>query len=526
MRPLDSKAKRSIGACTISQTIVVAAALLLLAARPAPADAASNDPGAVRLTAVQAVARALKHNLSLGVDRLAPALSDSAERKAAAAFEPGLYARVDASGSPGKVSTQRAGLAPTSTTAVGGQLGARKTFSTGTSVDLSLSSDALFGGGSLDPAYQSGAALTVRQSLLRGVSREANLAGVTDARLSREVAGRGLSRQAEQVALSTLEAYFNLQAALGSDEVATLAVQTSAAALAETRTLIAAGKLAGSEEVSARYALQIQRREQLKTTQAVGDARDTLARLIGLVGPGSLATPRIVTVAVATAALPQGSADLQRMLASALAGRGDYLAARQEIVRLQRKAGAARHGLLPSLDLVGSVYLSGLSGDSASAATSGAASSTLPAGYWSSYGMDRFGWSVGLVFELPLGNDSAKAELKGAELALRRAKLSADLVKQQIALELNQARRAARLAQDQLELTELAVEVAETKLKNQQALYRAGKSSGHDLATIRAQAVAERLARAEAAATLNKAVARLHASAGELLARMKLAFKA
>lgn len=510
----------------VNRPLLVTVALLLVAS-PMGAAAASKGPGSstVRLTAEQAVTRALKNNLSLEVDRLSPALSDAPEKKAASAFEPSLYMRVDASGSPGKVSTQRAGLEPTSTNSVGGSVGASKTFSTGTSIDLSLSSDALFGGGGLDPAYQSGVALTLRQSLLRGVSRSANEAGITDARLSREAASRGLARRAEQVAMSTLESYFDLQAALHSDAVAALAVQTSEAALAETRTLIASGKLPGSEEVSARYALQVQQREKLKTEQAVGDARDQLARLIGLVKPGSLATPAIVTVNLAPTTLP-GSGDLERLLATALADRGDYLAAQREIVRLRSKVSAARHQLLPSLDLVGSVYLTGLSGESASAATSGTTTpSALPSGYWSSYGMDRFGWSVGLVFEVPLGNDRAEAEAKSAELALRRAKLEADLVRQNIAQELNRAWRAAKLASDQLELTELAAEVAETKLKNQEALYRAGKSSGHDLATIRAQAVAERLARAEAAAALNKAVARLHAAAGDLLPRMKLSFK-
>jgi outer membrane protein TolC len=489
---------------------------LLLSAAASPATAGQGRT--VPLTPEQAVARALAHNLSLEVERLSPALSDAAEKQADAAFEPSLYARVDASGSPGKVSTQRTGLEPTSTTAVGGSTGLKKTFSTGTAIDLSLSTDTLFGGGGLDPAYQSGASLTVRQPLLRGASRSANLADVTDAQIAREAARRALVHKAEQVAMSTLEAYFDLQAALASDAVAALAIRTSEAALEETRKLIASGKLPPSEEASARYALQTQQRDKLRTEQAVGDARDQLARLIGLVEPGSLATPAIVTAEVTPAALP-GDGDLERLLTAALAGRGDYQAARREIERQQSRVSAARHQLLPSLDLVGSVFLTGLSGQSPSTA---AAPGALPSGYWSSFGMDQVGWSAGLVFELPLGNDRAEAALKSAELALRRARLNADLVRQSIAQELNRAWRAARLARDELRLTELAAEVAETKLRSQEALYRSGKSSGHDLAAIRAEAVAERIGRAQAAAALNKAVARLRTAAGGLLPSLKL----
>lgn len=491
-------------------------AVALAAMIPAPVAAAP-----LKLTAEQAVARALKKNLSLQVDRLSPTLSDAAEKRAAAAFEPALYTRVDVSGSPGKVSTQRAGLEPTSTTSVGGSAGVRKTFSTGTSVDLSISSDALFGGGGLDPAYQSGVALSARQPLLRGVSRSANLSGIDDARMAREAAKRELARKAEQVAASALEAYFDLQAALAADRVATVAIQTSEAALDETRKLIAAGKLPPSEEVSARYALQTQQRDRLKTAHAVSDARDRLARLIGLVEPGSLQTPEIVTVdvGVTPATLKKDAGSLAALLASAFDSRGDLLAAEQEIARQQAKLSASRHQLLPSLDLVGSVYVTGLSGDATGTGDAG----SLPSGYLGSIsGMDQVGWSVGLVFELPLGNDRAEADVKSAELGLRRARVAADAVRQQIAEELNRAWRAVSLARDQLALTELAAEVAATKLKNAEALYRAGKSSGHDLATIRAQTVAEQLAQAEDRAALNKAVARLHAAAGDLLSRMKL----
>jgi outer membrane protein TolC len=487
-------------------TLTLALALLV------PGVAHADD---VRLTVKQAVRMALEHNLSLKRERQSPSLSTGPEQVADAPFEPELFAEATASHSPGQVSRQRAGLAPTASTNVMGEVGMRKSFSTGTSAELSLSSAAMFGGGVLDPAYQSGVALTARQSLLEGISRSANEEALAAARLSRREARQKLRHQAEQVVADTLEAYFDLQAALAQDAVEALAIKTSETTLKDTRTLIAGGRLPGSEEISARYTLQTYRRAKLKTRQAVADARDRLARLVGLVKPDSLATPRIVTVET-TPALPSGS-DLRRLQAVALRQRGDYLAALSQVELQRVRVEASRHRLWPRLDLVGSVFATGLSGDESSGVTTGVEGS-----YWASYKMDQVGWSAGLSLSLPLGNRQARGELKSAELELGRARTAADIVKQTIAEELNRAFRAVQLARDQLKLIKTAEEVARMKLRSEEALYRTGKTTAHLLAAVQAEVVKERLARAQAEADLSKALVKLHATAGNLLARLGL----
>jgi outer membrane protein len=478
------------------------------------ATAAPSRANEMQLTVRQAVARALQHNLSLQQERLAPALSDAPELVAQASFEPLLFTEISGSYSPGLVSFQRAGLAPTSATNVGGQAGLRKSFSTGTSAELGFSNTALFGGGMLDPAYQSNLTLSVSQSLLRGISRSANEVEIVSARLSRDEARRKLRQLAEQTAASALEAYFDLHAALAQDTIQALAIKTSETTMRDTRVLIAAGKLAGSEEISVRYTLQTQQRAKLQTEQAIADARDKLARLIGMVGPGSLATPPIVTTETRPS-LPD-RATLQRLRSLALRRRGDYLAALDQIALQQARVRALKHRLLPELNLAGSVFATGLSGSS----SAGAVSITEDEGYWASYKMNKVGWSAGLSLEVPLGNRKARGELRSAELELRRAQTAARLVQQEIAEELNRALRAVQLAHDQLQLTVTAHQVARTKLEAEQARYAQGRTTAHILAAVQAEVTKEQLNQAQAAADLNKAVVVLHATAGDLLGRL------
>jgi outer membrane protein len=516
---------RSGGACTRRPTSCSTAEALLKAGllsallltliylfAPTPVSAAP-----LRLTPEQAVARALANNLDLAVARQSVALSKAPEQAAAAAFEPALFADASVSRSPGQISRQRAGLAPVGSTTVGGSVGVRKAFSTGTSVEATLSSSGLSGGGSLDPSFQSSATLTARQSLLNGVSRSANEIGLTQARLNKKAAQLALQRKAELIARDTLAAYFELHAALAQDEIQKLAVQNAQRTLTTTKALIEAGKLAPAEALAARYAVAQQQRARLSTERAVADGRDKLARLIGAVSPTSLATPELTTVAAHSRA-PKANT-LEALAAKALQARDDLRAADQTIALARAKVAAAAHQRLPTLDLVGSVFVTGLSG-SASDPTLAA---SIPSGYLASYEMDQLGWSVGLSFAIPLGNRTAKAALTSAEIELRRAMLAKQRLQQTISREINSAWRAVQLAQDQLALSQQAQQVAKAKLDAEQARYDAGKSTAHVLAAVQAEVLSEKLTRVRAAADLSKALAELHTVCGDLLQQMRLA---
>jgi len=481
-----------------------------------PPRAARAEP--LRVTAQRAVELALQKNLDMAHARLAPDLSDAARRKADATFEPTISSSFDVAGSPGQISQQLAGLSPVSSIDLGGSLGVRKEFSTGTSLEARLSSTALFGGGGsrtgLDPAYQTGINLTARQSLLKGLSRSANEVAVTTARLTRGAARKNLARTAELIAWSTLKSYWDLHAALAKVQIQKVALKMAQRTHAQTVSLIGAGKLPASEEVAANYLVQTQRRDLLTLARQVSNTRDELARLMGLVPAGSTATPEIVTV---VGSRPKRWAPSRKQLQRiALKRRGDYLYLLEQLKIHRAELDAARHRRLPTLDLVGGLTLTGLSGTA-----TGENGDDYPSGYWSSFGMKRVGWSAGLVFELPLFNNKQKAEIELAELKHRRAKLSVDLAVQALSQELNVALRAVDVARQQLRLTKAAARVAETKLVNEQARYAAGKITAHILSTVQAEVVKERLAKEQALADLIKARVDLYAAAGVLISRMR-----
>jgi outer membrane protein TolC len=466
--------------------------MILAAALPARAQE-------VRLSPEQAVARALRHNLDLQIDRLAPVRSEAPEEAAKAAFDPVLFGSAQGAGTPGLAEGREARV----------ETGVRKTFSTGTSVEARLGTSAVFGGrAGMDPFFQSGVTVNVRQPLLRGSSAEANEVLITTARLLRQAGQEELERRAETIAAETMRSYWDLHAALASAEVQRVALATAEKTLEETRVLVRSGKLAAAEEAAASYQVQAQRRGLVQAEQAVGNARDHLARLIGFVDPRSLATPALVTVAAPGLTPRGGIAQLQE---AALARRGDYRAARTQVEARRAELGAARHQLLPSLDLVAGASLLGLSGEG---------STRYDASYWASYGMKNFGWSVGVLLEIPLGNRAAEAKRDIAGLELRRAELSVERAAQVISEELNVAWRGVQSAKAALQATEAAAALADTKAQNELERYRAGRSTGQLLTLAQAEAVKERLAKEQAQADLQKAFVGLSAAAGSLIEQL------
>jgi outer membrane protein TolC len=467
----------------------------------------------VRLTPQEAVRRALRENLSLKLDRLDPNLTDLTEQIAEAAFRPQLFGSADVAGSPGSTS----GLGVSSrTTAVGGEVGVRKSFSIGTSLEGRFSTDALFGGRGLDPSYETKLMIQARQALLQGISRTANEASIQNARLTRESAGLLIQRQAELIAATTLKAYWDLRAALARVAIEKTALKTYEQTLKETEALIGAGKLPASERASAAYSVQTQRRAILQAEQNLANVRDRMARIIGAVSASSLATPELYPVSVPRRSSPRwGLAELQKQ---ALEKRGDFrsLLLATRIRRTEELA--AKHKLLPKLDLVAALHLSGLSGDSSDPAMA----SSYSSGYFSSYKMDRVGWSAGLSLEVPIGNLEAKARRELAGIQVRRAELSEQVAIQELSLELNLAWRTLQLARQQLRLTEEAAKVAEEKLVNETERYKVGKITAHILSSVQIEAVTERLNREQKLADLVKAVVDMQAASGGLLGRLGL----
>lgn len=461
----------------------------------------------IKLTPTQAVNRALKHNLSLQVDRLAPELSGANEQAARAAFDIVLFGETGATGQVDHTSGIDKTTHGEDVTAA---VGVRKKFTSGTTVEARTGGSVLLSSnntGLNKPNFEADLSVSLRQSILQGARAAVNKTEITTARLEQKAARLQLRRKAELIATKTLMAYWDLYAALSNLKVQQVALKDSQRTYDETISLIRAGKLADAEKVPNLYLVQTHRRDVVLAEKEVANARDKLARLMGMVGPRSMATPQLVPVGRPATELPR--VQLKKLQEMALKRRGDLQAAQVAVDAKQVKVRAARDLLLPTLDLVASVGVTGLKGDS-----SHGGSIVDPTSRPSSRNL---AWSVGVLLEVPLGLRAAKAQTELAELAVRRARASVKESTQSISEELNVAWRAVQSAWEVLKLNKKAVDLARIKLNNEMDRYRQRKTSAQIIIIMQAELTKERLNLQNAVAKFNQALVELRTASGTLV---------
>jgi len=154
----------------------------------------------------------------------------------------------------------------------------------------------------------------------------------------------------------------------------------------------------GTQLVTAASALENRRADLIRARTAVVNAE---TRLRGLINAPELGNSDEAELIPAEApALHFHQASLQAEIQSAIQNRPEILAAVQQVKAGSTRLGVAEHELLPALNLVTQAYANGLRGDS-----------DFGGAFGDQFTSGRPSYSLGIQYELPVGNRLAKARL-------------------------------------------------------------------------------------------------------------------
>ncbi len=342
---------------------------------------------------------------------------------------------------------------------------ATKMFTTGTSLSLgwnnsSFNSDAF--GLLLDPSYNTGLTLGLRQPLLRGFGREVQTALMRSSQKQLEAASFQVNSEAANLAADVKIAYWNLVFALQDIEVQNLSLTLARKLLKEIETKIKAGSLAEIDIYQPQSEVA-RREEQLITAErAIGTAEDELKVLLN--SDKWLTTFR-PTDQPATEPI---SLDLPTIIDNALKNRPDVKAADLFIEAAQIEENKAKDDIRPDLSLVGDVGLAGTSGNYGDSLDN------------SLRNPDNL-WQVGVTFSMPLENRAAKGNYQQARASHYRAKTNAELLRQQIRKSVRGTVRDIQLAIKALDATRKTSLASQKQLEAEQAKFTAGRSTTLDV---------------------------------------------
>ena len=418
-----------------------------------------------KLTLRSAVEQALQNNLNLQLRREDVNSAEGATLSAEGKFD--VLVEADAN-------AQRQELTPI--TIFGGatqedtgawSATASKMFTTGTSIGLgwnnsSYNSDAA--GLLLNPSYNTGLTLSVRQPLLRGFGTEVQTSSIQSSKKRLEASTFQVTSEAANLAADVKTAYWNLVFALQDIEVQKLSLTLARKLLKETETKIKAGSLAELDIYQPQSEVARREEQLISAHRAIGTAEDQLKLLLN---SGNWQTTFQPTDQPATEPV---NLDLSTIQNNALKNRPDVKAADLQIEAAKYEKLKAKNDVRPDLSLVGGI---GLAGTSDTYGNSLDNSLRNP---------DNL-WQIGVTLSMPLENRIARGNYRQATASYSRAKTSAELLRQQIRQSVRTTLRDIQLALKALEATRKTSLATRKRLEAEQAKFASGTSTTLDVLT-------------------------------------------
>lgn len=362
------------------------------------------------------------------------------------------------------------------------------------------------------PANQATGQLTVSysQPLLRGRGRAFNNSLVVLSQLDAGVAEDEFLATLQDQLLEVTRSYWSLY-----QERAQLAQQTSLylktrdiVSLLKARQAIDAQR---TQLITASSALESRRSDLIRSRTAVINAETRLRGLIN--APELNIAENIELVPIETPSQEYLPTDLRSELSLAIQFRPEIHAALKEIKAGAIRFGVAQNELLPALNFVTEGFLSGLRGDS---------------DFGNAFG-DQFttgapSYSVGLQYEMPIGNRLARARITRRRVEMRQLQRRYALALTAIETEVDIAVRELNTAYQEIQARYRALNAAQAETKTIEARWAkmadgSGQSSLNLESLLRAQ---ERVTEAErdyteSLLTYNLAKINLKRSNGTLL---------
>jgi len=525
---LKHRARPAITGLTIPRLAITGLALCGLLAATVPA-AAAEQP--LRLSLDEAVGRALERNEDILIERRSVGSAEAAVGGAGGAYDPVLAvsggwqhtttpANSAFSGAP-------AGEAAPTSEGETASASLRQLLPTGAEVTVQASSSRVESDASFDllsPAYDSLLGFELRQPLLRNRGIDSARLGLRVAAADRDRAVALLRRQVIETVAATERGYWTLLAARRNIEVRRQAVELADEQLRETEVRIDNGVAPETEVAQPRAELERRRGELLQAQEAVARAENALKLLILSDDDGDLWQRPLAPVDETDVEVVE--VDPAAALAAALELRAELDATTALVARRQAESRFAKDGVRPGLDLVLSYDRFGLAGSRNPAAGSfGGVPTAVPpglAGDWQDSveqlaNGDFDDARVSLVFELPLGNRSARAAALVAENAESQAAVELARARKAVRAEVLDATATLQTAEGRIEATRAARRAAEVQLSAERERFAAGLSTNFLVLTRQNELSNARLDEIEALTDYRTARTELGRATGSLL---------
>ena len=458
-----------------------------------------EETGPLEITLKDAILMGLSNNRAFAVERLAPKIRRTYEEEENAVFDQTLNLDLDGTyrNRPGSdeedLETDTAGAA----------LGVSRLNPSGTKIGIDLAFDQSRG---TDDQNTSRLGLNLTKPLRRGKGAAVNLTGIRLAALDTLASKYELWGYAEYL-LAEIETHY-WEYSLAEQEIGIFeeSLKLAQDQQSETRERIKVGKLPGIEliaaeaEVALRLEALINARSKLKSVRI---------RLLRLLNPsGKILWGRSLHLKDLLSFPDVAPGDVEDHVKIALLNRPELRQAKLNLQRGDLEIVKTKNGLLPRMDLFISLGKTGYSdsfGDSIS-----------------EIGGNHYDVSLGLKYELSLGNRSARAKMRRKELSRDKNHMALENLEQLAELDVRLAHIEVKRTAEQVPATGATHRLQKEKLRTEQAKFRVGRSTALLVAQAQRDLLFSEISKIQATAAYLKALTNLYRQEGSLLKRYNI----
>jgi len=360
--------------------------------------------------------------------------------------------------------------------------------------------------------------IELNQNLLEGISPNYQLRGLHQAQLAEETADLDRRAQVSTVVGDVFKAWLDLVAARRNVEISTISLRNAQEQRAVTQARISAGGLAPIELLRVDETVATRSADVLEAQRAAEEANQALQVLMG----ESPATAGFGAPIRPLGGIPRGvlpGRDREASLTVAVEQNVDLARQRRGVAGQSIAEKAARHELLPTLDLNASYTSSGVGllredqPNPQAEALDDVARATLP------------GATVGIEFSMPLPDLGAIHNIRAAVADREAAELAFKATEQQVLSGVASAFRSIQSFDKQVEVARVRTALASRNAEASEATYEAGRNTLREV--LEAQESLEAARQAEVAAEVQALKARvdLEVLRGTLLDALSIEFE-
>ena len=336
----------------------------------------------------------------------------------------------------------------------------------------------------LNPSYRSEFQLSLTQPLLKNFGIDLNKRNVHIANNKVDISENEFKTKVIAVVSEIENTYWDFVFSLKDLEVKQKSLERAKDLQRLVKSQVLVGTLAPIETLQAESEVASREEFLLTAQDAIEDNQDKLKNILNIEFLSSEGLRPIYPSTPANIIIEE--IDIKESMKMALANRPDYLGKKKDLENKDILVKYQENQIYPSVDLVGSMGLNGLSGE-AITITSGTFQGTSAFG--GSYGnsltdslsTNYYDWEIGVKFSYPLGNRAAKSKLSTSRLEKAQLILGIKDLEKEIILDIREAVRQLKTDSKRIKASTVAKQLAEEKLKAEEKKFEVGLSTSFNV---------------------------------------------